>query len=416
MPSHIETTSLPGAWPSYRSPHRRRADAEAHAEGAAPPPILDHPLVPAGPPTLVEDQAGLLELIEALRASGRFAYDTEFIGESTFHLRFCVIQVATADRITLIDALAPGVDLLPFWELLTDPGVEVLVHAGTQDLEPVQRLTGKPPGRVFDTQIAAAFIGQPYPVSLSNLSKALLDADLGTNSKFSQWDRRPLTALQQSYAANDVRYLHLLHERVAARLDELGHTAKAAAECRLLAEAETYRIDPLHIKLKAKGGGKLNRREQAVVDALLQWRAGEARRHDVPVRAMVDDQTIVDLGKQPVQSVADVQGFKGLPRPVKSAYAETLFKLTRDALDGPLPKRKRQPKPLNDAARARLDTLWDDARAACEAVSISPSIAFTKRELADLVRAASKGKNPPESRLSRGWRRAVLDEVLEGMV
>ena len=416
MSGSIETMRKPGGWSDYRSRHRQRADREAHADGAAAPPVLDHPLVPAGPATLVEDQPALLALIDELRAAGRFAYDTEFIGESTFHLRFCVVQVATAERVALIDALAEGLDLAPFWELLTDRSVQVLVHAGMQDLEPVQRLTGRPPGDVFDTQVAAAFIGQPYPVSLTNLSKAVAGADLGTSSKFSQWDRRPLTAVQKTYAANDVRYLHLLHERIVERLDALGHTAKAEAEFAQFGDGETYRIDPLEIKLKAKGANKLNRKQLAVVNALLQWRAGEAKRHDVPVRALVDDQTIVDLGKDPVSSVADVQGFKGLPRPIKGEYAEELVRLTAEALDGPLPRRKRQPKPLSDAARAQLEHVWDEGRAVCEAASIAPSIAFTKRELMDLVRAAAAGKKPPPSRLAEGWRRKVLADVLDGLI
>ena len=160
---------LAGGWPNYRSPHRRRADAEAHAEAAPPPPVLEDPLVPRGDVPIVSTAEGLATLIEELRAAGRFGYDTEFIGEESFYSRFCVVQVATAERIVLIDALADGVDLLPFWELLADDSVEKIVHAGLQDLEPVQRLTGRPPTRVFDTQIAAAFIGEPYPVSLTNL-------------------------------------------------------------------------------------------------------------------------------------------------------------------------------------------------------------------------------------------------------
>lgn len=416
MAGNKNYSKLKGGWPNYRSPHRKRADAEAHADAAPPPPVLEHELVPDGPPEVVETQDGLLALIDELRAAERFGYDTEFIGEESFYSRFCVIQVSVPGKITLIDCLAPGIELLPFWELLADPAVEVVVHAGLQDLEPVQRLTGKPPTRVFDTQIAAAFVGQPYPVSLTNLCLNLLDADLGKSSKFSQWDRRPLSDRQKVYAANDVRYLLLLRERVGALLEELGHADKATAECGVFADPDAYRVDPLEMKLKAKGSGTLRRKEQAVVNTLLLWRAKEAEVRDLPMRTLLEDHILVELARQPVESAADVKAFKGMPWPVKEAYSQTLVDLTAQALAGPLPKRRRSYKPLSDAAQARLDAVWEASRAHCESLSISPSIVFTKRQFTALVRAEDKGKAPPETKLSRGWRREVLAPVLGGLL
>ncbi|MEO1237594.1 MAG: HRDC domain-containing protein [Planctomycetota bacterium] len=405
-----------GEWPNYRSPHRRRADAEAHADQAPLPDVVSHELVPEGEIATVETPAGLAGLIEELRDAGRFGYDTEFIGEETFYSRFCVIQVSTPRKITLIDCLAEGMELLPFWDLLADPGVEVVVHAGLQDLEPVQRLTGRPPAAVFDTQIAAAFVGQPYPMSLANLCSQLLGADTGKSSKFSQWDRRPLSATQKGYAANDVRYLLWLRARIGELLEELGHTAKAEAEFEPFADPATYRADPLQMKLKAKGSGTLNRKEQAVVDALLLWRAREAEVRDLPMRTLLEDQVLVDLAKRPVSKVADVKGFKGMPWPVKRDYAEALVALTAEALAGPLPKRRRGYKPLSEAAQVRLDGAWSAAQAACEAESIAPSIAFSKREITALVRAEAAGKPVPPVRVAAGWRRELLAPALDGLL
>jgi ribonuclease D len=406
------TQNLKTRWPSHRSPHRRAADRQAHAEKAPPPPVLQHALVPEGDVPIVDSQDGLLGLIRELRDAGRFGYDTEFIGEETFYSRFCVVQVATERRITLIDALAEGVDLRPFWELLAEPAVEKIVHAGLQDLEPVQRITGRPPANVFDTQIAAGFVGQPYPVSLTNLCGDLLGADLGKSSKFSQWDRRPLSDHQKGYAANDVRYLLLLRRRIGERLAELGHTDKAAAECGLFADPEVYRVDPLQMKLKAKGAGSLRRAEQAVVNALLRWRAEVAEAQNLPMRTLLEDAVLVELGRSPVSSVAEVKKFKGLPWPVKENFAEPLVRVTQEALAGPLPKRRRSFKPLSDAAQAQLDAAWAAAQDRCRELSIAPSLALTKREMTALVRAHSKGQPPPETRLGTGWRRQVLAPVL----
>ncbi|MBB6429789.1 ribonuclease D [Algisphaera agarilytica] len=406
-----------GGWPNYRSPHRQRADAEAHAEQAAPPPVVEHDLVPDGELGVVETQDALLKLIDELRDAGRFGYDTEFIGEETFYSRFCVVQVSTPEKITLIDALAPGIDLLPFWELLAEPAVEKIVHAGLQDMEPVQRLTGKPPANVFDTQIAAAFAGQPYPMSQAKLCLAVAEADLGKSSKFSQWDRRPLTPHQKQYAANDVRYLHLVRHRIGKRLDEMGHADKARTECQQFSDPSIYRVEPLEMKLKAKGGGTLNRKEQAIVNALLLWRAEVAEERNLPMRMLLEDQILVDLAKTPVTSASEVASFKGMPWPVKEAYAQTLVDLTAAALAGPLPKRKRGYKPLSDTAQARLDELWEAAQAHCDALSIAPSMVFTKRELTALVRAEEKGKAPPTGlRIGTGWRREVLEPVLGALL
>ncbi|MEM6459322.1 MAG: HRDC domain-containing protein [Planctomycetota bacterium] len=398
-------------WPSVRSPHRQRAHDEAHEDEAPPPAVLEHDLVPGGPIETVSDAAGLAGLIDTLRSAGRFGYDTEFIGEQTFYPRFCLIQVATAERVWLIDVLSEGVDLKPFWELLADPSVEVLCHAGLQDLEPVLRHTGRPVGKVYDTQIAAAFAGLPWPVSLGNLCEELLGADLGKSSKFSRWDRRPLTETQRGYAANDVRYLVRLREVLGEKLDALGHTAKAEAEFRGFNDPSTYRADPLSMKLKAKGAGSMKRREQAVADALLVWRAEVAERRDVPMRVLLDDQTLVDLARSPVADAGAVRKFKGLSWPVKRDYAEALAEVTVAALGGPLPKRRKGYKPLSEAAQARLESAWDAGRAHCEAASISPSIVFTKKELTALVRAAEKGKPVPDLRVTSGWRGALMGEV-----
>lgn len=379
------------------------------------PVVLDHALVPGGEPVMVTTDAGLSALLGALREAGRFAYDTEFIGEQTFYARFCVIQVATADEVWLIDALAE-MELKPFWELLADSSVEKVVHAGQQDLEPVFRMTGRGAAHVFDTQIAAGFAGHEYPLSLSKLVTLLCDADPGGDFKFSQWDRRPLTARQKAYAANDVRYLLLLRELLFGRIAELGHTDKALAEFASLASPEAIRKDPLVMKLKARGAGKLGRKHQAVCNALLRWRHAEAERHDVPVRAFLGDQALVDLAKAPVETAEQLRGFKGVPRPVKERYAQEIVRVTAEALAGELPPRRAYYRPLGDEAQQKLDVLWPAVRAHCEQRSISPTLVLNKKELTSLVRAEEAGAGVPENRLTRGWRQTFLEPVLGALV
>ena len=409
------TTATPSPWPRYQPPHRHLADEQIRADGAELPAILKHPLVPANDPELVTTDAQLAALLHRLRDEGRFAYDTEFIGEQTFHARFCLIQVATATTATLIDPLA-DMNILPFWELLAEASVQKIVHAGQQDLEPVMRLTGQPARGIYDTQIAAAFTGRHYPLSLSKLVTEVCGADLGADHKFSRWDRRPLTATQSAYAANDVRYLLLLQHELSKTLDALGHTEKAEAEFTTLVAPEAMRTDPLKMKLRAQGVGKLGRKSQAVCDALRRWRFAQAQENDMPVRAFLDDTSLVDLAKLQPTTAEEVRNCKGVPRPVKERLAEAIVAVTAEALSTPLPPRRVSKRPMSDAARERLDAVWPAVHEHCEGRSVSPSVVLNKRELTELVRAADEGKPVPRNRLTRGWRgeflRPVLGELL----
>ena len=173
---------------------------------------MEHPLVASNEPEVVTTDAGLLELVDTLRAAGSFAFDTEFIGEQNYFPIFCLLQVATVDEAWLIDPLA-GLDLLPLWELIADPAVTTLVHAGLQDLEPVERLTGRPPAAIYDTQIAAGFAGLDYPCSLRKLTDALTDADLGRTTS------SPTGAAAAHRGQEGVRRQRRALPRAAARAD-----------------------------------------------------------------------------------------------------------------------------------------------------------------------------------------------------
>ena len=189
---------------SYRGRHRSMSDEAAHDNGKpfTPPPILEHPLVCAGEPILVDTADKLTKAAQQLREAGTFGYDTEFIGEDSYYPYLCVIQAATTDRVFLIDPLAIE-DLSLWWALLTDPTLCKILHAGAQDIEPVYRLTGKPIANVFDTQVVAGLVGLDYPLSLGNTIQAILGVQHDAGAKFSKWDRRPLTDVQKAYAAND---------------------------------------------------------------------------------------------------------------------------------------------------------------------------------------------------------------------
>jgi len=307
-----------------RSKHRSRSHEDAHADGPAQRvDLTKHPNVPAGGAAgeaeMVTTDEQLGELIGHLRESGSFAYDSEFIGELTYVPKLCLIQVATTKRIALIDPLAK-VELRPFWELLADESVEKVVHAGDQDVEPVVRHLGKPAANIFDTQIAAGFVGMAYPVALLKLVHELVGIKLGKGLTFTHWDQRPLSAMQLRYAADDVRYLPALREKIGQRLSALQHERWASEEFAALCDVRLYQFDPDTSYMRVRGATMLTGQQLAILRELTIWRDGTARAHDVPPRAFLRDEVLVDLSRNPVKDVQKLNRVRGLPRPVEAAH------------------------------------------------------------------------------------------------
>lgn len=406
---------------SYRSAHRARSHESAHAEEAAPTNTrqLDHPLVPKGPASLVTTEEQLGELIEHLRQAGRFGYDSEFIGELTYVPKLCLIQVASVERIALVDPLA-GLDVTPFWELVADPSVEKIVHAGQQDLEPIVRFLDRSPANVFDTQVSAGFIGLPYPLSLSKLIQETAGVKLGKGLTFTHWDQRPLSASQLRYAADDVRYLILAREKIGERLKALGHAEWAAAECVAMCDPMIFRFNPETQYLRVRGAGSLPPRNLAVLRELTIWRDAVARQLDVPPRAFLKDEILIDLSRNPVKSVEKLDRVRGLPRPVESEYGPQIVELTAKALALPeaeLPAmRNAEPTPRE---KFLTDSLWSVAQCLCAGQSMDVAVATNRQEINDFFQRAT-GQNDRDSadpnRLQTGWRHEALGRPLEQLL
>jgi ribonuclease D len=410
---------------SYRSAHRARSHASAHAEEDTGPGAghIEHALVPKGPATLIKQPAQLEELIAELRSLGQFGYDSEFIGELTYVPKLCLIQVSTPRQVSLIDPLA-GLELRPFWELIADPAVEKIVHAGQQDLEPVVRELGRAPANVFDTQIAAGFIGLPYPLSLSKLTFELTGAKLPKGLTFTRWDQRPLSSSQLRYAADDVRYLVLSRQEIGRRLDALGHANWAAEECANQCRFEEFQFDPSQQYLRVRGAHSLQPRNLAVLRQLTVWRDTAAREANLPPRALLRDEVMIDLSRNPVRSTARLAGVKGLPRPVEAEYGQQIIQTTEQALalpeqELPVARESEQTPP----EKFRTDALWAAAQALCAGQGIDVAVVTSRQEINDFYQhftsKAPADEAPAEThRVLQGWRGealgATLKDLLEG--
>lgn len=398
-----------------RAGHRARSHDSAHdpASPVAHGDVVGHALVPTGEPELITTQPDLLRLLTRLRATGLFAYDSEFIGELTYVPKLCLIQVCWADGVALIDPLADGVDVTPFWELLCDGSVTKVVHAGAQDVEPTARLLNCPATNVFDTQISAGLAGLPYPVSLAKLVGELTGARLGKSLTFSHWDQRPLSASQLRYAADDVRYLLAVHDELKRRLDALGHTKWASAEADAMCAVSEFGFDADNAYLRVRGATSLQPRGLAVLKALTVWRNDRARHHDLPARAFLKDEILVDLAKQPVKSTDKLARVKGLPRPVEEEYGQAIVDLTSVALTAPetdLPRPSEYEPP--PTARFRADALWASVQMLAIGRQIDPALVTSRQEVGELYRRLDAGEPTDAMRIMTGWRREAIGQRL----
>ena len=387
--------------------------------------LKKNPLVHGGKARLIADDSALLGLIERLRQPGpdgrpaTFAYDSEFIGESTYRPKLCLIQVATADDIALVDPLA-DVDLEPFWQLVGDSSVRKIVHAGEQDLEPAVRLAGVEPKNVLDTQVAAGFCQLPYPSSLAKLVDYVTSPDgtsgsgvrLGKGLTFSQWDQRPLSAKQLSYAADDVRFLPLVADWLDRHLAEDEQRREwCETECAARCSADALAMSE-HPWDRVKGTGGLDGKQQAILRRLASWRETTAQREDLPPRVLVRDEVLVALSRRPVKDLDKLSQTRHLPRPVAEQYgAEMLSAIQAGKADDPVDVKNRAPEPsLQDKFTA--DAVWALLQTIGHARGIDPSLLASRRETELLVRRHAAGRDIDRHRLLTGWRREAAGERL----
>lgn len=396
----------------HRSRHRSQSHAQAHEDEQQkePAPRLDHPLVSQAASELVATQHELSVLIDHLRSEGRFAFDSEFIGETSYHPRLCLVQVATTRRIAIIDPMLP-IDLLPFWQLVCDPSIEKVVHAGEQDLEPAWRHVGRRPENVFDTQVAAGFAAMTYPVSLARLIHEVLGVPLAKGLTFTQWDARPLTPKQLRYAADDVRYLPAVHDALLATLRAAGRLEWVRSECAARCDPDRWTVHVQADSLRIRGATTLDGRQLAVLQALFGWRDALAREQDLPPRVVMKDEVLIDLARRPPKSLEKLRQTRGLPRPVVESFGAALLALMQDAWSTPVTP---PPRPAEASPRERFaaDTLFALLQATCGTAGVDAALVCTKQDLADLLQAHRAGKPLEGFAVLEGWRREVAGAML----
>jgi ribonuclease D len=308
-------------------------------------------------------------------------------------------------------------DLSSFWELLCDPSVEKIVHAGDQDVEPVVRHIGKEPANLFDTQIAAGMAQIAYPIALSKLVMEITGARLGKGLTFTHWDQRPLSPMQLRYAADDVRYLPAVRDAIGKRLEKLGHVEWVRQECAEMCNASQYVFNPQTAYQRVRGSAGLPPQGLAVLRELTIWRDQAARQEDVPPRAMLKDEILLDMARNPAKSIEKLDRVRGLPRPIESEHGQALVDATLRALALPrteMPEQKNyEPSPTE---RFGAESLWAAAQTICAAQGIDPALVTTHSEIADLYRRLRHDESIDDLHVTKTWRADALGKPLLQLV
>lgn len=370
----------------------------------------------AGANALVTTREDLNHLLDAVRSAGSMALDTEFMREKTYRARLCLVQVAALEHIFILDPLS-GLDLTALAELISDPEIEVLVHAGKQDLEIFYEAYGCVPKNVFDVQVAAGFAGYGSSLPYGRLVETVIGLPVEKGESYTDWCRRPLTEAQMRYAADDVRYLSAVSQRLRERLEELNRLRWVEEELEGLERPDAYGMDHERIWKRVAGRGSLRGHQVAVLRELATWREEAAARRDLPRGWVLKDPTLIELARRAPRSIDALRSIRGMnPKEADRSGAEILAAVERGRH---APKVELEKPPSRAVqARARMLAGLADAlvRARCERASIASEAVTTRSELEALLAGVVSGDaDPSKHRLLQGWRRELAGDAIVGL-
>jgi len=332
--------------------------------------------------------------------------DTEFLRESTYYPKLCVAQMASPDEALVIDALADGMELAPFFALMADERVVKVFHAARQDIEICWHEAALIPRPIIDTQVAAMVLGYGDSISYDQLVQRITGDNLDKSHRFTDWTRRPLSEAQLAYAVSDVTHLRDVYLKLAADLDKRGRSDWMREEMEVLTSRDTYRFEPEHAWERLKTRVR-KPKELAVLIEVAAWREREAQERDVPRGRVLKDDVIGDIAVQAPTTVERLGNLRSLPRGFeRSRWGEAIVEavqrgLARDAKGLP---RFDRPKPAVNG-QATVELLKVLLRMTAERHGVAAKVIATVDDL-DRIAADDAADVPA----LHGWRRELFGE------
>ena len=358
------------------------------------------------------------ELSDRARASGRLGIDAEFVGEGRYRALLCLVQVAVDDgdggtRVEVLDPLQ-GFEPGELRDVLADPAIEKVLHAGRQDVAILRRTWGTDVRNLFDTQVAAGFAGHGAQTGYGPLLLEVLGLRLAKSASFTRWDRRPLSDEQLQYAREDVADLLALATALQDELRASGRLEWAREECRPLEDSSDDR-DPDEAWRRLPRVSRLRPRERAVARELAAWRERTAATEDRPVNSVLADAALVELARRQPGDRQGLDQIRGLHGRIASRRGPELLDAIARGRDAEPPALDGARPPLNESGDAPLIAL---AEALIRARALEAGLAYelvaTRADLNQVIAAARRGDEEPDVRTLRGWRRDLVgSELLE---
>ena len=349
------------------------------------------------------------------RAFSAIAIDTEFLRGKTYHAKLCLVQIATPDECVVIDPLAID-DLGPLAELMTDVDTLKVFHACSQDMEVLCHALGSVPVPIFDTQVAAGFLGERAQCSYHNLVSTFCGVSLPKTESLTDWSRRPLSPKQIEYALDDVRYLIDAYRVIESKLHSLGRTAWVRDEIRPLADPAHYRSDPRAAFKRVKRVNACTRRQLAVARELASWREQRAETRDIPRKWVMSDEVLLALCKRAPQTVEDFRAVRGTEQLSARDVEVALDAIARGRRcpQENLPSIGRAHRAPAPELESVIDLMYALIRLVSERSGVATSLIVSRDGLLDYI------EHPERSPLREGWRfelvGTLMDDLLQGNI
>jgi ribonuclease D len=361
----------------------------------------------------------LRDLAAGARAAGKMALDTEFMGEGRYRTLLCLVQIAipiragSAERIEIVDPLAADLDGAPLAAVLAEPAIQVVVHAGRQDVALVRRRFRTDVKNVFDTQVAAGFAGMGAQCSYESLLAEMLRVRVAKSASFTRWDARPLSPEQLAYAREDVLHLLELAAELEHRLTALGRLDWAREECGSLERSSDEREAGTILARLPRVGG-LSSSSRPIARELVAWREQTAARQDRPAQSILSDSALVEIARRKPGSNRELERIRGVNAGSLRRRAHELLEAVRrggerPAEPPPLGPRAAPPQPEDAPLISLAEAL---VRARAREAGLASELLAVRADLQAIVTAMRVSGEEADVRTLRGWRRELVGEQL----
>jgi len=355
---------------------------------------------------IIETTADLKELAKELDGAPYLALDTEFMRDSTYWPKLCLLQVAAPGVAVIVDPLAEGIDLAPFFKLIKNPKIVKVLHAGRQDIEIFWHKGRVIPDPLFDTQIVAMVCGFGEAASYETLARKLAHADIDKSARFTDWGRRPLTKRQLEYALADVTHLRTIYEVLSEQLSRTKRESWVAEEIEALKCQELYALDPAQAwkRLRPRSA---NKRFLTFLAVAAAWREREAQARDVPRNRVLKDEVLLEIAANPPGDGEALERIRSVPKGfAASKMGRSLLEAIAGSKEAPAPEIPEQPerrRRRREPSPAAVDLLKTLLRLRAEDARVAPRLIAN----ADDIERLAAGDDEGVPALT-GWRNEVF--------